>query len=222
MRRVPLGQSSITVSEFVFGAGSIGGVGTSAATRGRGISPEEGMARLDEAWDAGIRLIDTADAYAGGQSERTVGEWLQSRPVDEMLVSTKVGLVSRPDGTRGFDNSAGHIKRQLDQSIERLGRVDLFLSHAPDPVTPLEETVTAFAEAQDSGLIKGYGLSNVKADRLAAVLETADRLGLARPVLVENRLNLLDRADEAEVLPLVISEGTVSYTHLTLPTNREV
>ncbi|WP_134738088.1 aldo/keto reductase [Nocardioides sp. 503] len=211
MQRVPLGQSSITVSEFVFGAGSIGGVGTSAATRGRGISPEEGMARLDEAWDAGVRLIDTADAYAGGQSETTVGEWLQSRPRDEMLVSTKVGLVSRPDGTRGFDNCAGHIARQLDQSLQRLGRVDLFLSHAPDPVTPLEETVTAFAEAQEAGRIQGYGLSNVKADRIAAVLEVADRLGLPRPVIVENRLNLLDRTDEAEVLPLVAAEG-IGYT----------
>lgn len=211
MRQVALGTSSMTISEFVFGAGSIGGVGTSSATRGRGISCEEGMARLDEAWAAGIRLIDTADAYAGGQSEKTVGEWLKSRSHPEMLVSTKVGLVSRPDGTRGFDNSSEHIRAQLGQSIERLGRVDLFLSHAPDPATSLEETVSAFAEAQDAGLIRGYGLSNVDATRLSAVLEVADRLGLPRPVLVENRLNLLDRGDEAEVLPIVISEG-LAYT----------
>ena len=211
MQQVPLGTSSIQISEFVFGAGSIGGVGTSTATRGRGISPEEGMARLDEAWDHGIRLVDTADAYAGGESERAVGAWLKERGHDGMLISTKVGLVSRPDGSRGFDNSPEHIRRQLDQSIERLGRVDLFLSHAPDPSTPLEQTIAAFGEAQDAGLIQGYGLSNVDAARLSDAIATADRLSLHRPVLVENRLNLLDRADEAELLPIVLAEG-IGYT----------
>ncbi|MFI5957384.1 aldo/keto reductase [Cryptosporangium sp. NPDC051539] len=211
MRQVPLGRSSVRISEFVFGAGSIGGVGTSAATRGRGITPEEGLARLDEAWELGIRLIDTADAYAGGESERTVGSWLQQREAADMLISTKVGLVSRPDGSRGFDNSPEYIRTQLERSITLLGRVDLLLSHAPDPATPVEDTIAAFSAAQEAGQIRGYGLSNVDAARLGEVLAAADRLGLHRPVLVENRLNLLDRRDEAELLPIVVEEG-LGYT----------
>jgi aryl-alcohol dehydrogenase-like predicted oxidoreductase len=69
------------------------------------------------------------------------------------VVSTKVGLIGKPDGTRGVDLTAAHIRRQLDQSTERLGRVDVYLSHVQDPVTPIEETVGAFAEAQASGAI---------------------------------------------------------------------
>ncbi|MDZ5621762.1 aldo/keto reductase [Nocardioides bizhenqiangii] len=211
MIQVPLGTSGWEVSEFVFGAGSIGGVGTSSATRGKGISREEGLARLDEARGFGITLIDTADAYAGGESERVVGEWLKDRQPDDVLVSTKVGLISRPDGSRAIDNSPEHIERTLKQSLERLGRVDLLLSHAPDRETPLDVTLAAFAKAQESRSIQGYGVSNVDAARLVEVLETADRLRLPRPVVIENRLNLLDRADEAELLPIAHSEG-IGYT----------
>lgn len=211
MRKVQLGHSGMQVSEFVFGAGSIGGVGTSAATRGFGLSADEGLERLDEARALGINIVDTADAYGGGESEKAVGQWLGERKPDEIIVTTKVGLVSRADGTRGVDLSREHIERQLAQSLERLGRVDLYLSHAPDPVTPIEETIATFSAAQDAGRIGAYGVSNISAEKLEAILAAADAQGLHRPVSVENRLNLLDRGDEADVLPLVIAEG-LGYT----------
>lgn len=211
MRKVQLGRSGIEVSEFVFGAGSIGGVGTSSATRGSGLTAEEGMARLDEAVALGINIVDTADAYGGGESEKAVGRWVKGRDSSEIVITTKVGLISKPDGSRGVDLTRTHINRQLDQSLERLGRVDLFLSHHPDAVTPLEETVAAFSEAQDAGRIGAWGVSNVTAEQLEAVLSTADALGLHRPVSIENRLNLLDRKDEAALLPLVVENG-LGYT----------
>jgi len=211
MRKVQLGLSGIEVSEFVFGAGSIGGVGTSSATRGSGLTAEEGMLRLDEAVALGINIVDTADAYGGGESEKAVGRWVKGRDSSGIVITTKVGLISKPDGSRGVDLTPEHINRQLDQSLERLGRVDLFLSHHPDPVTPVVETVTAFSEAQDAGRIGAWGVSNVSAEQLATILETADALGLHRPVSIENRLNLLDRKDEADLLPLVI-EQNLGYT----------
>ncbi|WP_242884234.1 aldo/keto reductase [Actinomadura litoris] len=211
MRTLPLGTSGIRISEFVFGAGSIGGVGASASTRGHGLTPEQGFQRLDEAWDLGIDTIDTADSYGGGESEKTVGRWLHDRRPEGVVVSTKVGLISRPDGSRGVDLSRGHIEKRLARSIERLGRVDLFLSHVPDPVTPVEETVETFSRAQDEGRIRAYGVSNVDRAKLEAVLRIADERRLHRPALVENRLNLLDRADEADLLPLVRGEG-IGYT----------
>lgn len=211
MRKVQLGQSGLQVSEFVFGAGSIGGVGTSAATRGFGLSADEGQERLDEARALGINIVDTADAYGGGESEKAVGRWLAERKPAEVIVTTKVGLVSHADGTRGVNLTREHIERQLAQSLDRLGRVDLYLSHAPDPVTPIEETIATFSEAQDAGRIGAYGVSNISAEKLEAILAAADARGLHRPVSVENRLNLLDRGDEAEVLPLVIAEG-LGYT----------
>jgi aryl-alcohol dehydrogenase-like predicted oxidoreductase len=89
MRKVRLGASQIEISEFVFGAGSIGGVGTSTATRGSGLSTDEGLARLDEAFELGINAIDTADAYGGGESEKAVGRWLHDRQRREAVVATK-------------------------------------------------------------------------------------------------------------------------------------
>ncbi|TDD98162.1 aldo/keto reductase [Actinomadura rubrisoli] len=211
MNRTTLGTSGFEISEFVFGAGSIGGVGASASTRAHGLSPEEGFQRLDEARELGITIIDTADSYGGGESEKTVGRWLHERRPEDFVVSTKVGLISRPDGSRGVDLSRPHIERRLARSIERLGRVDLYLSHVPDPGTPIEETLEAFTRAQESGLIGAYGVSNVDRQKLETILQTADAKSLHRPVVVENRLNLLDRGDEAELLPLVVAEG-LAYT----------
>jgi aryl-alcohol dehydrogenase-like predicted oxidoreductase len=211
MRTFPLGSTGIEVSEFFFGAGSIGGVGTSAATRAFGLSPEQGMERLDEARAFGVKVIDTADAYGGGESEKTVGRWIADRKPDGVVISTKVGLISRPDGTRGVSLASSHVERQLQQSIERLGRVDLYLSHAPDADTPMEETLTTFTAAKAAGMIRAFGASNVTAQILEQLLATADREGLDRPQWIQNRMNLLDRKDEADLLPLVMREG-LGYT----------
>jgi aryl-alcohol dehydrogenase-like predicted oxidoreductase len=202
-----LGRTGIAVSEFIFGAGAIGGIGSSPATRAHGLSPEEGLARLDEARDLGITVIDTADAYGGGESERTVGRWLAERPATGTLVATKVGNAARPDGSVGVDLSPARIERQLAQSIGRLGRVDLYLSHAPDPDTPVEQTIQAFTQARTDGKIRAYGVCNVSAPQLEEILAAADRTGLDRPGWVQNGMSLLARDGERDVLPLVAAEG---------------
>jgi aryl-alcohol dehydrogenase-like predicted oxidoreductase len=210
MEAVQLGGTGIEVSRFIFGAGTIGGIGSWLPARGRGISVDAGLERLDEARRLGIRVVDTADRYAGGDSEKAVGTWLRSRQPDEVLVATKVGMMV--DGERRWtDLSAGHIARQLATSIERLGRVDLYLSHAPDPGTPAEETLEAFAAARADGRIRAYGVCNVTARELEELLTAADRAGLPRPGWVQNRLNLLARGDRADLLPLVTAEG-LGYT----------
>lgn len=206
METRPLGGSGIEITAFIYGAGSIGGIGSSVATRGLGIDAEQGMDRLTEAYALGIRVIDTADAYAGGASEETVGRWLaQARP-DDVLVQTKVGGIVHADQP-GPDLSGPHIQRQLAQSIRRLGRVDLYLSHLPDPGTPIEETLTAFAAARDAGLIRAFGICNVDVRLLEAFLEVAVTRGLPRPEFIQNGLSLLDRADERDLLPLLAAEG---------------
>ena len=207
----PLGRTGVSVSEFIFGAGAIGGIGSSPTTREYGLRPDEGLARLDEAHDLGITVIDTADAYGGGQSERTVGRWLAERQLTGTLVATKVGNAIRPDGTVGVDLSPAHVARQLAQSIDRLGRVDLYLSHAPDPATPVEQTMAAFTQARADGKIRAYGVSNVTAAQLEDLLSAAERAGLDRPGWVQNGMSLLARSDERDVLPLVAAEG-LGYT----------
>lgn len=202
----PLGRTGIDITEFIFGAGAIGGVGGAVATRGLGIDVEAGLDRLREAYALGIRVVDTADSYGGGESERTVGRWLAEQRHDDVLVETKVGGIVRADQS-GVDLSGRHIERQLAQSVQRLGRVDLYLSHAPDPDTPIEETLTAFAAAQEAGLIRAFGVSNVDVRLLESLLDTAAKAGLPRPEWVQNGLSLLNRTDERDVLPLVDAEG---------------
>lgn len=198
------------MTEFFFGAGGIGGIGSSPATRGKGLSLKQGIERLDEAWDLGIRVIDTANTYAGGASEEAVGRWLGEREPEDALVATKVGGRAEPGQDR-IDLSAPHIARQLASSIRRLGRVDLYLSHGPDPSTPVAETLAAFAAAREEGDIRAYGCSNVTPAQLEELLQVADREGLPRPEWVQNSFSLLVRADERDLLPLAAAEG-LGYT----------
>lgn len=206
MEKIPLGNSGVTVSRVIYGAGSIGGVGGATATRGLGIDAGQGLARLSEAHALGIRVIDTADTYGGGESERTVGRWLAEHQPGDVLIQTKVGGVARP-GQPGADLSRPHIERQLARSIRRLGRVDLYLSHVPDPRTPVEETLTAFAAAREAGLIRAFGVSNVDVRLLESFLDAAARTGLPRPEFVQNGFSLLNRDDEAGLLPLAEAEN---------------
>jgi aryl-alcohol dehydrogenase-like predicted oxidoreductase len=210
MRQVELGTTGIPVSEVFFGAGSIGGVGSSTATRGSGMKTDEALERLDEAAEIGITVIDTANSYAGGESERVVGQWREERERADVLVATKVGNVVER-GQSGIDLSAAHITRQLALSRSRLGKVDLYLTHAPDPSTPLEETLTAFAAALDAGEITAFGCCNLDVRDLEQLLKAADRASLPRPGWVQNRFSLVARDDERDLMPLAAGEG-LGYT----------
>ena len=205
-----LGRSGIAVSELFFGAGGIGGMGSSIAARGKGLKLAQGIERLNEAYDLGIRVIDTANTYGGGRSEEAVGRWLDERQPEDALVATKVGGRVEPGQDR-IDLSAAHIERQLAASLRRLGRGDLYLANAPDPSTPLAETLSAFAAALESGRIRAFGVSNVTPGRLEEVLSVADRERLPRPEWVQNSFSLLVRTDERDLLPLASAEG-LGYT----------
>ncbi|MEU9454926.1 aldo/keto reductase [Streptomyces sp. NPDC048277] len=202
MKTKELGRSGVLTSQFIFGAGAIGGVGSSAKTLGRGISAEQGMRRLDEAEQLGIRVVDTADSYGAGESERVVGDWLAGRAGSGMLVATKVG-----NSPQGANLSRPHIERQLAQSVKRLGRVDLYLSHSPDPATPVTETLEAFTAARENGTIRAFGVSNVGVRLLEELLSVAASEGLDRPEWVQNGFSLLDRGVERDLLPLIAQEG---------------
>ena len=210
MRRVLLGKTEIEVSEFFFGGGGIGGVGSSRSTLGAGLSTDHALGRMDEAWDRGIRVIDTADSYAAGESEKTVGRWLGERQYDDALVATKVGGIA-VRGQDRVDLSAGHIATQLETSIRRLGRVDLYLTNAPDPSTPLAETLGTFAALLSSRRIRAWGCSNITVRQLEELLSVADDEGLPRPGWVQNGFNLAMRGDERDLLPLIRGEG-LGYT----------
>jgi 1-deoxyxylulose-5-phosphate synthase len=190
---------------FLLGTGNIGGVAALTGP-GIGLSDNEGLDLIDRAVGEGVKILDTADAYTGGNSERVVGVWNQAHPDSGLLIQSKTGVTGD-----GPNLSPDRVRRQLQHSIETLGRVDLYVAHTVDPNTPWSDSLPVFSTAVHSGRIRAYGLSNVDEAALQSALETADRLGLVRPELIQNSYSLLVRGDERSVLPIVESEG-LAYT----------
>jgi aryl-alcohol dehydrogenase-like predicted oxidoreductase len=198
----PLGSTGVEVSRVILGCGNFGGIGSAPEFFGQGESDDEAAAIMDHAWELGITAFDTADAYGGGRSEAAIGKWMRARSVRPVL-TTKTFNPMEAGADRGL--APARLRRQLGSSLERLGvgRVDLFLTHEPDPETPLRETLDALDELVAAGRIGAYGGSNVD----AAVLREA----AGRYRWVQNSYSLLERADEAEMLPLCEAER-LGYT----------
>jgi aryl-alcohol dehydrogenase-like predicted oxidoreductase len=198
-RRAQLGH-------FLLGAGGIGGI-AGAVGPGIGLSEADGHQLIDCAVNKeGFKVLDTADIYAAGASERIVGTWNKSHPDVAVLIQTKTGATSD-----GPNLSPDRVRRQLAHSLEVLGRVDLYIAHQVDPNTPWSDSLPVFSQAVEDGTIRAYGLSNVDGATLIAALETTERLGLVRPELIQNQYSLLARNDDTDVLPIVQSEG-LAYT----------
>ena len=212
VRTVPLGSTGIEVSEFFFGGAAIGGIGSAPSRIGLGMKTDEALERLDEAYEVGIRVLDTANSFAGGESERVIGRWREERERADVLVSTKVGNVVER-GQESISLAADHIERQLALSRSRLGTVDLYLAHGFDERTPLEETITAFAAAIDTEQIRAWGCSTASVREVEAWLLAADRAGLPRPGWVQSELSLVSRSVERDLLPLLAEEGVGFVAH---------
>ncbi len=213
MRHVEIG--GVATSEYLFGGASIGGVGSAPSRVGLGMRTDEALERLDEGYELGIRGIDTANSFAVGESERVIGRWRDERERADVLVVTKVGNVVER-GQDEVDLSAGHISRQLALSLSRLGSIDVYLTHGNDRRTPLEETVTAFAEAIDTERIRAWGCSNVTVREAEGWMLAADRAGLPRPALMQNTFSLVAQQDSRDLLPLLATEGIAFAAFSTL------
>jgi aryl-alcohol dehydrogenase-like predicted oxidoreductase len=186
-----LGRTGLVVSRIGLGCGNFGGVGSAPELFGQGESEEKAFALMDAAWAAGITFFDTAASYGGGRSERWVGKW-RAEHGEPVLLSSKVyWSVSGDPDDRGL--SRERILREIEGSLERLGveRLDLYLTHEPDPETPIEETLGALDELVRAGKVVAIGASNLDAAQLEEALETSDRLGLVRFGWVQNEYSLL-------------------------------
>lgn len=188
----------------VLGAGYFGGLGSPSEFLGLGLDEEQAHDVLDRCTALGITFVDTAHSYAAGAADRMIGSWLSRgrAPRPRIAVLHKVGVVVDDDGLR-VDLSPTRTRAQIDDALERLGvaTIDVIAIHAPDEVTPPIDTARVFVDALESGQAHAWGLSNVDAATLDAWLEAADRVGLPNPRLVENEYSLLNRVDEADVLP---------------------
>lgn len=203
-------------------------IGLGCVTFGREIDEAQSFRLLDHAFEKGINLLDTSEAYGGGQaeayrrahglpgnlavsdemhsSEKIIGRWLRSTGVRERIViQTKV--------TREYTRA--HLREALNASLDRLGtdRVDLYLFHSFDPGTPLEEAMTAMAEVIGSGAVRVGGCSNFSTDQLRFANEIAANAGLPRLETIQPVYNLVRRGIERDLLPLCNSTGVAAVIY---------
>lgn len=192
----PLGRSGLSVSELALGTMTFG-VETDEA---------EAHAQLDAFVAAGGTLIDTADVYGGGASERIIGTWLKSRGAGDTLIATK-GRFAPPPGASGASRRG--LAHAIDASLSRLGvdAIDLYLVHGWDQDTPVSETLDVLAANVRAGKIHAIGWSNVTGWQLGRILAEAELRGLVAPSVVQPQYNLLDRGIETEVLPACLEHG---------------
>lgn len=161
---------------------------------------QEGTTAVVEAALAnGVNFFDTADVYGGTRSEAFLGKALQGRR-DEAVVATKFGMAIDDDRPGG--GSPEWARRACEDSLRRLGVdvIDYFQLHRPDPSVPVAETLGALGELVEAGKVREVGCSNFSAGQLEEAEAAAPAAG-ARYVGVQNHYNLLDRGDEADVLP---------------------
>lgn len=196
-------RTGLKVSELALGGGMFG------TAWGYGAERDEVQAMIARYLDAGGNLIDTADNYQLGESERLIGEFVAPRR-DDVVVASKY---SRGDsrvpslGTVGDHRKA--MVRSVERSLERLrtDRIDLYFVHMDDGVTPVDEIMRGLDDLVRAGKILYSGMSNFPAWRIASAALTADRNAWAPVAAVQVEYNLLQRTVEREILPMADAFG---------------
>ncbi len=195
----PLGPTGIEVAPLCLGVMNFGDP-TDAAESAR---------IVDAALAAGIDMIDVADVYAGGESEKILGDILAANGRrDEVVLATKVGM-PRGKGDPGRWHRREHIVASCEQSLRslRTDRIDLYQLHRPSTVVPQEETLAAFAALVDAGKVRHIGCSTHPAWMVMEALAIAERDALPAYVSEQPPYNLIDRRIENELLPLCRKYG---------------
>jgi aryl-alcohol dehydrogenase-like predicted oxidoreductase len=200
LRTSPLGSTGLQITRVGFGAWAIGGGGWEFGWGPQ--ADDESIAAIQRALELGVNWIDTAAAYGFGRSEQIVGRALRGL-AERPYVFTKSSLLD--DGTRHVKHvlKRDSILREAEASLQRLGldAIDLYQIHWPVPDEDIEEGWAAMAELKERGLVRHIGVSNFDASQLRRIQSIAPVETLQPPY------SLIDRAAEAEILPLAERDG---------------
>jgi 1-deoxyxylulose-5-phosphate synthase len=170
---------------------------------------DESARMILRALDGGINLIDTANSYRQGESERVIGETLaNSGRRDEAVIATKVHYPMGP-GVNDRGNSRRHIMRACEDSLRRLrtDRIDLYQLHRPDFEVPVDETLGALTDLVRQGKVVAIGSSTAPAWRLVECMLRAELKGFVPLATDQPPYNLLDRRIENELVPAAQAYG---------------
>jgi aryl-alcohol dehydrogenase-like predicted oxidoreductase len=200
-----LGRSGLKVSAVTFGAATFGGAGE-LARRGS-VDLNAARRHIDICLDAGVNLLDTANAYSRGKSEEILGEALVGKR-DQMLVATKVRF-AMGDGPNDEGLSRHHIVTQCEASLKRLrtDHIDLYQLGEWDGLTPLDETLDAVDTLVRSGKVRYVGISNFTGWQLMKTMDVARTNRMVRPIAQQIHYSLETRDAEYELIPASIDQG---------------
>lgn len=200
-----LGRSGIKVSTLSFGTATFGGTG--ALSKWGSTETAEARRLIDICIDAGINLVDTANAYSTGLSEEILGEVIAGRTRD-LLVATKVRFPMAP-GPNNEGLSRRHIIAECEASLRRLKieTIDLYQLHEWDGQTPLEETMEALDTLVRSGKVRYIGCSNFAGWQIMKAMEVTRSHGFVPLVAQQIYYSLESRDAEYELIPATLDQG---------------
>ncbi|EME45101.1 hypothetical protein DOTSEDRAFT_23182 [Dothistroma septosporum NZE10] len=204
-----LGRSGLQVSCI-----SLGGW----LTYGGHVENENTFACMKAAYDAGINFFDCAEGYAGGESEKVMGECIKKFgwKRNDFVISTKInwGAANGDNPVNNGGLSRKHLVEGTKASLERLGSeyVDLLYAHRPDRNTPMEEIVRGFNYLIDTGKTFYWGTSEWNADEIERAHHVATRLNLVAPIMEQPQYNLLVRERCEKEYALLYEEYNLALT----------
>ncbi|KQS72698.1 aldo/keto reductase [Rhizobium sp. Leaf371] len=201
-----LGRSGLKVSTITMGTMTMGGKGWASMVGSQGV--DEARRLIDLCLDAGVNLIDTANAYSAGASEEIIGEVLGGKRKNDVLVATKARF-PMGDGINNQGLSRHHLIRECEASLKRLNTdvIDLYQVHQWDGQTPLEETMAALDTLVQHGKVRYIGCSNFSGWHIMKAMGISASDHRHRFVSQQIHYTLEAREAEYELLPISIDQG---------------